>query len=56
MSNKMYRKELRDLAKTRDIVEVAQSMGMELLRSGKDFRWKDHDSLVICYINGFWIW
>lgn len=56
MANKLNRKELRDLAKSRDIVEVAQSMGMELFRSGKDFRWKDHDSLVISPNNGLWNW
>lgn len=56
MANKLSRKELRDLAKSRDIVEVAQSMGMELFRSGKDFRWKDHDSLVISPNNGLWNW
>lgn len=56
MANKLSRKELRDLAKSRDIVEVAESMGMELFRSGKDFRWKDHDSLVISPNNGLWNW
>ena len=56
MANKLNRKELRDLAKSRDIVEVAQSMGMELFRSGKDYRWKDHDSLVISPNNGLWNW
>lgn len=56
MANKLSRKELRDLAKSRDIVEVAESMGMELFRSGKDYRWKDHDSLVISPNNGLWNW
>lgn len=34
-------------AKSRSILDVAADLNMELYRQGKEYRWKEHDSLVI---------
>ena len=41
------RRERIEYARSRSILDVARDLGMELFRSGKDYRWKEHDSLVI---------
>lgn len=44
---KEERQARKDYAKNRSIIEVAEGLGMELIRSGRDFRWKEHDSMVL---------
>jgi len=41
------RRERVEFARSRDILDVANELQMELVRSGRDYRWKEHDSLVI---------
>lgn len=43
-------------AKSRSILEVAADLNMELFRQGKEYRWKEHDSLVITPSNNMWKW
>lgn len=43
-------------AKNRSIIEVAEGLGMELVRSGRDFRWKEHDSMVLSPEKNLWNW
>lgn len=43
-------------ARTRSILDVAADLNMELFRQGKDYRWKEHDSLVITPSNNMWNW
>lgn len=50
------RKERVDLARSRDILDVAEQLGMELERAGRDYRWKEHDSLVITPNKNVWKW
>ncbi len=43
--------------KERSIVEVAESLGMELIKSGaSEYRWKEHDSMVITPRTNLWHW
>ena len=48
------RKERVEFARSRDILDVANELHMELVRSGRDYRWKEHDSLVITPSKNLW--
>lgn len=50
------RKERREVARSRAILDVANELHMELFRSGRDYRWKEHDSFVITPDNNLWNW
>ena len=50
------RKERREVARSRAILDVANELNMDLFRSGRDYRWKEHDSLVISPDNNLWQW
>lgn len=50
------RRERVEYARSRAILDVASELNMELVRSGRDYRWKDHDSLVISPNNNKWNW
>lgn len=43
-------------ARARDILDVANELGMELVPSGRDYRWKDHDSMVLSPDTNLWKW
>ncbi|MDG3142986.1 PBECR4 domain-containing protein [Streptococcus suis] len=45
-----------EYARTRSILEVASDLNMELFHQGKQYRWKEHDSLVITPSNNLWKW
>lgn len=50
------RRERVEFARSRDILDVANELQMELVRSGRDYRWKEHDSLVISPGKNLWKW
>lgn len=50
------RRERVEFARSRDILDVANELQMELVRSGQDYRWKEHDSLVISPDKNLWKW
>ena len=50
------RRERVEFARSRDILDVANELQMELVRSGRDYRWKEHDSLVISSDKNLWKW
>ena len=50
------RRERVEIARSRDILDVANELNMELVRDGKDYRWKEHDSLVISPDKNMWNW
>ncbi|WP_196756498.1 toprim domain-containing protein, partial [Streptococcus gallolyticus] len=50
------RKERREVARSRAILDVANELHMDLFRSGRDYRWKEHDSLVISPDKNLWKW
>ena len=50
------RRERVEFARSRDILAVANELQMELVRSGRDYRWKEHDSLVISPDKNLWKW
>ena len=50
------RRERVEFARSRDILDVANELQMELVRSGRDYRWKEHDSLVISPDKNLWKW
>ena len=50
------RRERVEFARSRDILDVAIELQMELVRSGRDYRWKEHDSLVISPGKNLWKW
>ncbi|MEZ7624285.1 PBECR4 domain-containing protein [Streptococcus sp. 27098_8_22] len=50
------RRERVEFARSRDILDVAKELQMELVRSGRDYRWKEHDSLVISPDKNLWKW
>ncbi|VFH64490.1 putative conjugative transposon membrane protein [Streptococcus pneumoniae] len=50
------RRERVEFARSRDILDVANDLQMELVRSGRDYRWKEHDSLVISPDKNLWKW
>ena len=50
------RRERVEIARSRDILDVANELNMELVRDGKDYRWKEHDSLVISLDKNKWNW
>lgn len=43
-------------AESKSILDVAQTLGMELERIGQDYTWKDHDSLVIRPNQNYFYW
>ena len=50
------RRERVEFARSRDILDVANELQMKLVRSGRDYRWKEHDSLVISPDKNLWKW
>lgn len=50
------RRERIEIARSRDILDVASELNMELVQSGRDYRWKEHDSLVISPDKNLWKW
>lgn len=50
------RRERIEIARSRDILDVANELNMELIQSGRDYRWKEHDSLVISPDKNLWKW
>ncbi|HEM3628115.1 TPA: toprim domain-containing protein [Streptococcus suis] len=50
------RRERVEYARSRAILEVANELQMDLFRSGRDYRWKEHDSLVISPDTNLWNW
>ena len=50
------RRERVEIARSRDILDVANELNMELVRDGKDYRWKEHDSLLISPDKNKWNW
>ena len=50
------RRERVEFARSRDILDVANELQMELVRSGRDYRRKEHDSLVISPDKNLWKW
>lgn len=50
------RRERVEYARSRDILDVASELNMELVRSARDYRWKEHDSLVISPDKNMWNW
>lgn len=50
------RKERREVARSRAILDVANELNMDLFRSGRDYRWNEHHSLVISPDNNLWQW
>lgn len=50
------RRERVEFARSRDILDVANELQMDLVRSGRDYRWKEHDSLVISPDTNLWKW
>ncbi|HEO6299846.1 TPA: toprim domain-containing protein [Streptococcus agalactiae] len=55
-ARKQARKERVEKARTRSILDVAEGLNMELIKSGNDYRWKEHDSLVITPNKNVWKW
>ena len=50
------RRERVEHARSRDIFDVTNELNMELVRSGRDYRWKEHDSMVISPEKNMWNW
>ena len=50
------RRERIKVARSRAILDVANELNMDLFRSGRDYRWKEHDSLVITPDKNVWNW
>lgn len=50
------RRERVEYARSRDILDVANELNMELFREGRDYRWKEHNSLVITPDKNVWNW
>ncbi|MGX9845542.1 PBECR4 domain-containing protein [Streptococcus iniae] len=50
------RRERVEYARSRAILDVASELNMELFRSGRDYRWKEHDSMVITPEKNMWNW
>lgn len=50
------RRERVEHARYRDILDVANELSMELVQSGRDYRWKEHDSMVISPEKNMWNW
>ncbi|MCK1203657.1 PBECR4 domain-containing protein [Streptococcus uberis] len=50
------RRERVEHARSRDILDVASELSMELVQSGRDYRWKEHDSMVISPEKNMWNW
>lgn len=50
------RRERVEHARSRDILDVANELSMEFVQSGRDYRWKEHDSMVISPEKNMWNW
>lgn len=50
------RQKITNEAHNKNIVEVAQSLGMVLERIGKDYQWKEHDSFKIDTRKNYFYW
>lgn len=51
-----YINKKKEVAKNKSILDVAASLGMNLRRDGKNYVWKEHDSLVISPEKNIWSW
>ncbi|SFL29161.1 toprim domain-containing protein [Lactococcus garvieae] len=51
-----YVNKKKEAAKNKSILDVAQALGMNLERSGKDYIWKDHDSFTLSPSKNIWTW
>ena len=56
LSSHSERKQLLNEARSKNIVEVAQQLGMVLERVGKDYQWKEHDSLKFDTRKNYFYW
>lgn len=56
LSSHSERKKLREDANNKNIIEVAQQLGMTLERIGKDYQWKEHDSLKFDTRKNYFYW
>ncbi|WP_099878040.1 PBECR4 domain-containing protein [Streptococcus suis] len=50
------RRERVEYARSRDILDVANELNIELVQSGRDYRWKEHDSMVVSSKKNMWNW
>lgn len=50
------RQKLLDEAKNKSIIEVAQSLGMKLKHTGKEYYWEEHDSLKFNVKKNYFYW
>lgn len=50
------REESLKIAKGKDILSVAQSLGMNLIQQGRSYHWNEHDSLVINPQKNLFFW
>ncbi len=50
------RKKALETAEEKNIVEVAQSLGMDLVRNGRNYTWSDHDSFVFNTRKNLFYW
>ncbi|WP_105142959.1 PBECR4 domain-containing protein [Streptococcus suis] len=50
------RRERVEYARSRDILDVANELNIELVQSGRDYRWKEHDSMVVSTKKNMWNW
>ncbi|WP_153058213.1 hypothetical protein, partial [Streptococcus suis] len=50
------RRERVEYARSRDILDVANELNIELVQSGRDYRWKEHDSMVVSTEKNMWNW
>ncbi|MDO4634865.1 MAG: PBECR4 domain-containing protein [Streptococcus sp.] len=50
------RRERVEHARSRDILDVANELNIELVQSGRDYRWKEHDSMVVSPKKNMWNW
>ncbi|HEM3500118.1 PBECR4 domain-containing protein [Streptococcus suis] len=50
------RRERVEYARSRDILDVANELNIELVQSGRDYRWKEHDSMVVSPKKNMWNW
>ena len=56
ITNHQERQRMISEASSKDIVEVAESLGMDLQKRGRTYIWKEHDSFVIDPIKNMFYW
>ena len=54
--NSQSRKERIEYARSRSILDVSHDLGIELIKSGREYRWKEHDSFVVTPEKNLWNW